>query len=171
MGPCAPRRRREYCPRMRTLLPGSYLRGQSDLARCASYNARGINRFIVLAKAPAAQQRNTTREKENLQEPTAKLEVKGNGTKSAESSQDFEVDAVLAKELHDNGKVQACCPTTRVQERLTEPQTKSWTEFLSRSLRFLMCTSFSCFCPKNATLYRVQEHKAHQDHLHHWTQK
>lgn len=57
----------------------------------------------MVAKASTAQQKITTQEKENLQEPTARLEAKGNGTKSSEGSKDFEVDAVLAKELHDNG--------------------------------------------------------------------
>ena len=61
------------------------------------------SKLSILAKAQTVQKA-TVQEKENLQEPTAKLEMKENGSKGTDSSQVFEVDAVLAKELHDNGR-------------------------------------------------------------------
>ena len=62
------------------------------------------SKLSVFAKAQTVQKSSVPLEKENLQEPTAKLELKENGSSATDNSQGFEVDAVLAKELHDNGR-------------------------------------------------------------------
>jgi hypothetical protein len=89
---------------MRTLIPGAK-------------EAGSLHRFPLLTSRPTSSPRKHARklatprakasptvqigEKEILEEPTAKLEVKKNGSKGA---QDLEVDSVLAKELNENGE-------------------------------------------------------------------
>lgn len=82
--------------------------GLTEDGRLGQFNVgRKVNKrcsaLSVIAKAQTVQKSRVPQEKENLQEPTAKLELKENGAKGTDASQGFEVDAVLAKELHDNG--------------------------------------------------------------------
>lgn len=88
---------------MRSLIPGTKEAGSLHqipvlTSRPASISRKQLSRLArPQAKASTVQ----IDEKEILEEPTAKLEVKKNGSKG---TQDIEVDAVLAKELNENGE-------------------------------------------------------------------
>ena len=167
---------------MRTLVLGSHIQGPSNAHCSRSCSSGRIGSHRIVAKASTAQQKITTQEKENLQEPTARLEAKGNGTKSSEGPKDFEVDAVLAKELHDNG-----ISFISNDAFYNQPPPLKTSSQGSSLLRMLHCclslaerlahkvvTCEDCegnrgFKPCEWS--RFQKHKAHQDNMHHWARE
>ena len=95
----------EACrPRMRTFHSGLREGGQFGHVHRKITLTKRFGTLSVFAKAQTVQKSSVPQEKENLQEPTAKLELKENESNGTDNLQVFEVDAVLAKELHDNGR-------------------------------------------------------------------
>lgn len=162
---------------MRTFFAGSNDCGKLGFRTVSKTASQQRIRSLVVAKAAAAQQKaDVALEKENLQEPTAKLEVKGNGSKASDSSHVFEVDAVLAKELHDNGTLARCHIALEANSGALDkptcliPLILPWSPppFEMPLWPFLACTFISCLADSMLLLSRLQEYEAHQNYLHHW---